>query len=61
MADAKSKKENMKILVYGAGVLGSLYGARLKQSGQDVTILARGQRLAEIRTHGIVLENGTTG
>ena len=61
MADAKSQKEKIKILVCGAGILGSLYGARLKQSGQDVTILARGQRLAELLNHGIVLENGTTG
>ncbi len=30
----------MKILVYGAGVLGSLYAARLRESGQDVSILA---------------------
>ena len=36
MADAKSQKEKIKILVCGAGILGSLYGARLKQSGQDV-------------------------
>lgn len=51
----------MKILVYGAGVLGSLYTARLQDSGQDVTILARGQRLADVREHGIVLEDATTG
>jgi len=51
----------MKILVYGAGVLGSLYAARLKDSGQEVAILARGKRLAEIREHGIVLEDATTG
>jgi 2-dehydropantoate 2-reductase len=51
----------MKILVYGAGVLGSLYAARLKDSGHEVSILARGQRLADIREHGIVLENAKTG
>jgi 2-dehydropantoate 2-reductase len=47
----------MKILVFGAGVLGSLYAARLKQSGQDVTILARQQRFVDIQEHGIVLEH----
>ena len=47
----------MKILFYGAGVMGSLYAARLKESGQDVSILARGQRLVDIREHGIVLED----
>jgi 2-dehydropantoate 2-reductase len=45
----------MKILVYGAGVLGSLYAARLKSAGHAVSILARGERAAELRTHGILL------
>ncbi len=47
----------MKILIYGAGVMGSLYAAKLQESGQDVSILARGQRLADLREHGIVLED----
>ncbi|HLO18810.1 MAG TPA: 2-dehydropantoate 2-reductase N-terminal domain-containing protein [Anaerolineales bacterium] len=51
----------MNILVYGAGVLGSLYAARLKESGQNVSILARGQRLVDIRELGIVIEDPTTG
>ncbi len=51
----------MNILVYGAGVLGSLYAARLHHAGHTVSILARGQRLADIRTHGLVLEDARTG
>ncbi|MGE5674223.1 MAG: ketopantoate reductase family protein [Mycobacterium leprae] len=51
----------MDILVYGAGVLGSLYAARLKQAGQNVTILARDRRYREIRHHSIVLEDERTG
>ena len=51
----------MKILVYGAGVLGSLYAARLKEAGHDVTILARGKRFEEIQTQGIVLEHALNG
>jgi len=47
----------MRVLVYGAGPLGSLFAARLQQGGHDVSILARGQRLAELREHGIVLED----
>lgn len=43
------------ILVYGSGPLGSLFAARLRQGGNDVSILARGRRLAELREHGIVL------
>jgi len=50
-----------KFLVFGAGVLGSLYAARLKQSGQDVTILARKTRLEDIKEHGIVLEHALSG
>jgi 2-dehydropantoate 2-reductase len=55
------KEEKMKILFYGAGVMGSLYAARLKESGQDVSVLARGQRLSDICKHGIVLEDVSTG
>ena len=48
--------EGIKILFFGAGVIGSVYAARLREAGFDVTVLARGQRLADIREHGIVLE-----
>lgn len=44
-----------RILVYGAGVLGSLYAGRLAQAGFDVTLLARGQRLEELRQNGLLL------
>jgi ketopantoate reductase len=37
--------------------LGSLFAARLQQGGNDVSILARGQRLADLRKHGIVLHD----
>jgi 2-dehydropantoate 2-reductase len=50
-----------KILVYGAGPLGSLFAARLLQAGHDVSLLARGKRLAQLRKHGLVLENVQTG
>jgi 2-dehydropantoate 2-reductase len=51
----------MKVLFYGAGVLGSLYAARLQEAGHAVSILARGQRLADLREHGIVLQDANTG
>ena len=51
----------MKILFYGAGVLGSFYAARLHEAGYDVSILARGRRLADLKEHGIVLQNANTG
>jgi ketopantoate reductase len=50
----------MKILVYGAGPLGSVFAARLQEGGNDVSILARGQRLADLREHGIVLHDVRT-
>ena len=51
----------MKILVYGAGNIGSLYAAKLKDAGHDVTIVARGSRLHEIREHGILLQDFRSG
>lgn len=51
----------MKVLVYGAGPLGSLFAARLQEGGHEVYLLARGQRLAYLRQHGIVLVDSQTG
>jgi len=51
----------MRLLVYGAGNIGSLYAARLAQSSHDVSILARGERLEQIRRGGILLEDGLSG
>ncbi|MFG2174435.1 ketopantoate reductase family protein [Streptomyces niveus] len=45
----------MKLLVYGAGVLGSLFSAHLYEAGHDVSLLARGERLASLRRHGVQL------
>lgn len=50
----------MKILVYGAGVIGSLYAALMAEAGLDVTVLARGKRLAELQGGGLRYDkNGT--
>jgi 2-dehydropantoate 2-reductase len=51
----------VKLFVFGAGVLGSLYAAKLRQAGHDVAILARGQRAADLKAQGIVLEDAATG
>lgn len=50
----------MKILIFGAGPLGSLFAARLHDAGHEVVLLARGQRLADLRQHGIVLVDTQT-
>jgi 2-dehydropantoate 2-reductase len=52
--------DNARILVIGAGVNGSVCTAWLSRSGVDVTVLARGQRLAVIQNNGIVIENPFT-
>jgi 2-dehydropantoate 2-reductase len=51
----------MRILVFGAGVLGSLYAARLHVAGHDVTLLARGDRLTALTANGVQLEDAITG
>jgi 2-dehydropantoate 2-reductase len=51
----------MRILVFGAGVLGSLYAARLHGAGHDVTLFARGARLTALAANGIQLEHAITG
>lgn len=51
----------MNILIYGAGVVGSVYAVRLQEAGHRVTLLARGQRAESLRRHGIQLENAATG
>jgi 2-dehydropantoate 2-reductase len=49
MTDTKVRKEVVvKLLVYGAGVTGSLFTARLHEAGHDVSLLARGERLAAL-------------
>ena len=47
--------------MFGAGVIGSVYAGRLHDAGHDVTLFARGDRLAALRDHGLVLEDAHTG
>ena len=42
----------MRILVVGAGVIGSVYAARLLEAGHTVTVSAPGRRLGELRDGG---------
>ena len=46
----------MHVLCFGAGAIGSLVGARLALAGTDVTLLARRDHVAAIRTWGLTLE-----
>ncbi|HUA36646.1 MAG TPA: 2-dehydropantoate 2-reductase [Candidatus Binataceae bacterium] len=45
----------MKIAIFGAGAIGGMLGAKLVQSGADVTFIARGPHLEAMRRDGITL------
>lgn len=45
----------------GQVLLGHFYAARLQEAGHNVSLLARGQRAVALRTHGIQLEDMSTG
>jgi 2-dehydropantoate 2-reductase len=47
----------MKILVMGAGAVGAYYGARLRQSGEDVVFCARGENLRALQQNGLEIES----
>lgn len=47
----------MKILVYGAGVLGCNLARNLLRAGKDVTLLARGNWAAEIKRNGLRIKD----
>jgi 2-dehydropantoate 2-reductase len=47
----------MKILIYGAGVLGSVLAVKLKEANVDISILARGNRYDFIKNNGIIIED----
>ena len=45
-----------RILIFGSGVIGSIFGGRLAVAGHDVTMLARGNRLKELNESGLLLK-----
>ena len=47
----------MKILVYGAGVLGCNLARNLFRAGKDVVLLAHGKWVEEIRTNGLRIKD----
>ncbi|MDQ8094646.1 ketopantoate reductase family protein [Bacillus amyloliquefaciens] len=47
----------MKVLVYGAGVLGSYLAHSLLRGGNNVSILARGRRYEQLKEDGIVIRH----
>lgn len=45
-----------RILIFGAGVIGSTFGGLMAKSGQDVTLLARNNRLKELNNNGLSIQ-----
>jgi 2-dehydropantoate 2-reductase len=46
----------MRFVVYGAGAVGGVIGARLFQQGHDVTLIARGAHYEAVRDRGLHLD-----
>lgn len=49
--------DRMRLAVYGAGGVGGYFGGRLAESGNDVTLIARGPHLAAIKASGLRIED----
>jgi 2-dehydropantoate 2-reductase len=47
-------------LIYGSGVIGSIFAGKLLEAGFDITMLARGKRFKELSENGLILLNSTT-
>jgi len=56
MPQASRDHRPVRFVVYGAGGIGGVIGARLHQAGHPVTLIARGAHLRAIVEHGLTLE-----
>ena len=46
----------MRFVIFGAGAIGGVVGARLHEAGNHVRLIARGDHYRAIATHGLRLE-----
>ena len=46
----------MRVLIYGAGAIGSVLGGILTVAGRDVTLVGRGPHLSAMQSKGLVLD-----
>jgi 2-dehydropantoate 2-reductase len=51
----------LKVVVFGAGGIGGFLGGALSKSGEDVTVIARGDHLRAIREHGLNVDSVSLG
>lgn len=61
MLSNQNLETNQKILIYGAGAIGSIFAGMIVKKGYDVTLLARGKRLEELNQNGLILVNSVSG
>lgn len=47
------RKDRMHFVIVGAGALGSIIAAHLAEAGEEVSLIARGERAALLAEHGI--------
>ena len=59
--DGRRELDRLRILVLGAGVIGSVYAGKMLEAGHEVVLLARGSRLVDLQTHGLILEDAESG
>lgn len=52
--------EPKRICIYGAGAVGGNFAVRLASAGHAVSVIARGDHLAAIRSKGLTLHSGDT-
>lgn len=65
MADRGSRRSGntrcqtgaVRFVIYGAGGVGGVVGARLHQAGYDVTLIARGSHYQEMVDHGLTVQD----
>ncbi|PKL16356.1 MAG: ketopantoate reductase family protein [Spirochaetae bacterium HGW-Spirochaetae-5] len=50
----------MRILMYGAGAIGSIFAGQIAKAGYDVTMLARNTRYRELKENGLILTDSIT-
>lgn len=55
------KTSDKRMLIIGAGVIGSIYAINLSNAGYSVTVLARSRRLTELEEKGLAFYNNKTG
>jgi 2-dehydropantoate 2-reductase len=55
------RNHGVRVLVVGAGVVGSSYAAQMARWGMQVSLVARGSRLDQLRRDGLRVQNAITG